>query len=96
MRIVNPSNSLHKKIDENVPIGYLLDQGNRTKPFTKEQTDSMCSGVMVGYYGYTDKRKHEMSLLILGMQELTTVYDSTESTMQNSSSHMCILAPDQV
>ena len=60
------------KLDERVPISYLPEQGNKTKLLTKKQMDSIWGGIMTGYSGYTDKRKHDMSLLILEMQELTT------------------------
>ena len=49
---------------------------------------------MAEYSGYTDQRKHKMSLLILEMQELMTVDDSTAS-MRNGSSNMCVQAPNQ-
>ena len=87
------------KSEEKVPIGYLPEQGNNTKPFTKKQMDSIWGDVMAGYSGYTDQRKHKMSLLILDMQELMTVDDSTSSmrngSSENGSSNMCVQAPNQ-
>ena len=54
---------------------------------------------MAGYSGYTDQRKHKMSLLILDMQELMTVDDSTSSmrngSSKNGSSNICVQAPNQ-
>ena len=55
------------KSDEKVPIGYLPEQGNNTKLFTKKQMDSIWGDVMAGYSGYTAQRKHKMSLLIFDM-----------------------------
>jgi len=103
MEVSNVENSIKlfskSKSEEKVPIGYLPEQGNNTKPFSKKQMDSIWGDVMAGYSGYTDQRKHKMSLLILEMQELMTVDDSTSSmrngSSKNGSSNMCVQAPNQ-
>ena len=103
MEVSNVENSIKlfskSKSEEKVPIGYLPEQGNNTKPFSKKQMDSIWGDVMAGYSGYTDQRKHKMSLLILDMQELMTVDDSTSSmrngSSKNGSSNMCVQAPNQ-
>ena len=74
------------------PPGYLPQKESTNKPFTKKQVENVLQGVLVGYNRYSETRQHEVSMLILKMQELMTV-DASETTLVKGATGLHILAP---
>ena len=52
--------------------GYVPDYSVRLKPLTKKQVENITYSMVNLYSGYSNKRKYEISKLVVQLQELTT------------------------
>ena len=55
-----------------LPAGYVHDYSVKLKPLTKKQVENITYSMVNLYSGYSNKRKYEISKLVVQLQELTT------------------------
>ena len=68
--VVNPF--LQKNMEGAVPLDYLPDQRASTNPFTKKEVENVLHSVMAGYQNLSISRQHDVSMLVLELQDAMT------------------------
>ena len=78
--------------DDPLPVDYLPERNVSTTPFTKKEIENVLHGVLSGYSNFRHSRRHDISLLVLQLDELLTLDEKTSNPFdgpQNS----CLLVP---
>ena len=68
--MVNPFSQ--KSAEGAVPLDYLPDQRASTNPFTKKEVENVLHSAMAGYQNTTISRQHDVSMLVLELQDVMT------------------------
>jgi len=78
-----------------VPLDYLPDQKNSTNPFTKKEVENVLHGVMSGYQNMSISRQHDISMLVLDLQELMTSPEHASMVVNKRHNGSSLMAPTQ-
>ena len=91
---VNLVNPFEAAIDDiGLPVDYLPSNNQATKPFTKQEIESLFNECTVGYNHFSTGKQYAVSKLLLQMQELMTDYDSEDNYHVQGSVDLSIHAP---
>ena len=83
-----------KKNEEGlVPLDYLPDQKTSTNPFTKKEVENLLHSVMSGYQNMSISRQHDISMLVLDIQEVMTSPEHTYMVVNIRKDELSLMAP---
>ena len=76
------------------PLDYLPARGVSTNPFTRKEVENILHSVMSGYNSFSHTRQHNISLLVLQLEDLMLMaLDETNSELVKGQHNTFILAP---
>ena len=78
-----------------LPGGYVPDYSVKLRPLTKKQVENITESMVNAYSGYINKRKYEISKLVVQLKELTT-FNLYLSTCLESENGQVLDIPKQV
>ena len=55
-----------------IPLDYLSERGASTNAFTRKEVENVLQSVMSGYNSFSGTRQHDISLLVLQLEDLMT------------------------
>ena len=77
-----------------IPLDYLPERRATTNPFTKKEVENVLHQVMSGYQNMGLSRQHDISMLVLQLQELVTSDEHSSKLMvTNQNDAFCVRAP---
>ena len=65
--------------DDPLPVDYLPQQSVSTTPFTKKEVENVLHGVLSEYTNFGRTRQHDISLLVLQLDDLMTLDEKTSN-----------------
>ena len=78
-----------------LPAGYVPDYSVKMKQLTKKQVDNITDSMVNAYSGYRNKRKYDISKIVVQLQQLTT-FDADRSTRLESENGQVLDITNQV
>ena len=78
--------------DDPFPVDYIPEQSGSTILFTNKEIKNVLDGVLSGYTNFGRMRQHDISLLVLQLDELMTLDEKT-SNLVDGPHNTCLLVP---